>query len=96
MLLQVLFFLILIFLVIELNHHLMKESPLILKPKEFKKFIINSKQKYIALVELSNTHTKMEVMIPFFKVNPQIIGISKDALININTTYIIVVFTYNN
>tara|TARA_B100000965_G_scaffold338310_1_gene305460 strand:- start:1479 stop:2579 length:1101 start_codon:yes stop_codon:yes gene_type:complete len=60
-------------------------SPLILKAKEFEKDFINSKQKYTALVEISNIHKEMEVMIPFFKVHPQLIGISKDDVISIKT-----------
>tara|TARA_B100000700_G_scaffold312733_1_gene396805 strand:- start:1447 stop:2610 length:1164 start_codon:yes stop_codon:yes gene_type:complete len=86
MLLNILIILIIIFLFIELNHKLRIDSPLKLKPKEYKKIIIGSKHKYIALVEISNIHKKMEVMIPFFKVNPHLIGIPKDALLSLKTT----------
>ncbi len=86
MLLSILIFIIIIFLLIEINNQFTIKSPLRLKPKEFKKSILGSKQKYIALVELSNIHKKMEVMIPFFKVNPHLIGISRDEVISINTT----------
>ena len=85
MLLSILILIIITFLMIELNHYFRRTSPLKLEPIEFKKNIFDSKQKYIALVEISNIDKKMEVMIPFFKVNPQLIGISKDELININT-----------
>ena len=85
MLLSILILIIVTFLLIELNHYFRKNSPLKLKPLEFKKNIFNSKQKYIALVEILNIDKRMEVMIPFMKVNPQLIGISKDELININT-----------
>ena len=85
MLLNTLILIIIAFLLIELNHKLRIYSPLILKPKKFKKEIIDSKQKYITWVEISNTHKRMEVMIPFFKVNPHLIGISKYDLISINT-----------
>ncbi len=85
MLLSILTLIIIIFFLIELNHHFRIDSPLILKPVEFKKSIINSKQKYIALIKISNIHNKMEVMIPSFKVNPNLIGISKDDLISIQT-----------
>ena len=82
----ILILIILTFFLIELNHQLRVKSPLIIKPKEFKKTILDSKQKYITLIEIANIHKKMEVMIPFFKVTPMLIGISKDELINIHTT----------
>tara|TARA_B100000965_G_scaffold386649_1_gene389127 strand:- start:2174 stop:3337 length:1164 start_codon:yes stop_codon:yes gene_type:complete len=85
MLLNILILLIITYFLIELNHQFRIDSPLILKPKEFKKIILDSKQKYIALVQISNMHKRMEVMIPFFKVIPQLIGISKDELISIHT-----------
>ena len=85
MLLTILFYTIITFCLIEFNHQLRIDSPLILNPKRFKKNTSGSKQKYIASVEILNTHKKMEVMIPFFKVNPQIIGIPKDKLRNIQT-----------
>jgi len=81
-----LLFLIVSFLLIELNHRLRITSPLILFPKEFKRKELDSKIKYITWVEILNTHKRMEVMIPFFRVNPQIIGISKDDLISIHTS----------
>ena len=84
MLLSILFIIFTFFLV-ELNHQLRIDSPLILKPIKFKKHILDLKQKYIALVEISNIHQRMEVMIPFLKVNPELIGINKDDLISINT-----------
>ena len=83
--LLIILLLIITFILIELSHQCRIDSPLILKPKEFKKQILDSKQIYIVLVEISNIHKRMEVMIPFFKVNPQLIGISKDELISINT-----------
>ena len=73
------------FLMIEVNHKLRIYSPLLLKPKGFKTNTLESKQKHIALVEISNTHKKMEVMIPAFKVNPKLIGVSKEDIITINT-----------
>ena len=85
MLFIILILIILTYFLIELSHHFRIDSPLIIKPIEFKKSILNSKQKYIAIVEILNIHKKMEVMIPFFKVTPQLIGISKDDLISINT-----------
>ena len=85
MLFNVLVLVTIFFLLIELNHKNRKNSPLVLKPKEFKKVIIDTKQKYTVLVELSNSHKRMEVMIPFFKVNPIIIGISRDELVSIKT-----------
>ena len=86
MLLRILILIVIIYLLLELNHKFRIDSPLIIKPKEFKKYILGSKQKYIALVEISNIDKKMEVMIPFFKVNPQVIGIFKDDLLSINST----------
>ena len=73
-------------LLIDFNNRFRKYSPLKLKPKEFTKNKSAAKHKYSALVEIFNSHKRMEVMIPFFKVNPTIIGISKDEIININTT----------
>ena len=70
---------------IEINHYLMISSPLILKPKEFKKILLDSTKKYIVLVEIKNLHKSMEVMIPSFEVIPQLIGISKEEIIKINT-----------
>ncbi len=85
MLLSILTLIIFTCLLIELNHQLRVDSPLILKPKEFIKKKLDSTHKYITLVEISNTHKNMEVMIPFFNVNPHVIGISKDELISIET-----------
>ena len=85
MLLIILTLIIIICLFIELKHKFRIDSPLILKPKDYRKNILESKQKYIAFVEIINTHKRMEVMIPFFKVYPKVIGISKDSLISIRT-----------
>ena len=83
MLLSILTLILITFFFFELNHKFNKDSPLILKPIEFKKDILDSKVKYIALVEISNIHKKMEVMIPFFKVNPYLIGIPNDEIIKV-------------
>ena len=85
MLLTILIYTIITFCLIEFNHYLRIDTPLKLNPKRFKKNTLGSKQKYITLVEIINMHKKMEVMIPSFKVNPQVIGIPKDKLINIQT-----------
>ncbi len=85
MLLNILTFIIITYILIELNHQYRIDSPLKLKPNEFNTSIENSLQKSVALIEISNIDRKMEVMIPFFKVNPQLIGISKDDLISIET-----------
>ena len=82
MLSTILIIILITYLTIEFNHQIRIRSPLILKPIEFKKVILDSKQKYIALLEISNLHKRMEVMIPFFKVNPQFIGISNEDLIS--------------
>jgi len=81
-----LLFVIISFILIELNHRLRITSPLVLIPKEFKRNELDSKIKYFAWVEILNTHKSMEVMIPFFKVSPQLIGISKNELISIHTS----------
>ena len=85
MLSNYLFLIIITFLLIEINHYFRQNSPLVLKPKEFKRIIQASTQKYIAWVEIKNLHTRMEVMIPSLKVNPQLIGISKNEILKINT-----------
>ena len=85
MLLKFLILIIITFLLIEIDHYLRKDSPLVLKPKEFKKILLDSKHKYIILVEIINSNKKMEVMIPSFKVNPHLIGISKEEIISIRT-----------
>ena len=85
MLLNFLFFILISFLFFEINHLLRIHSPLILKPKEFQKHIRGSVQKYITWVEIKNPHKSMEVMIPSLKVNPQLIGISKEEIVKINT-----------
>ncbi len=85
MLLNSLFFIIFIFFLIEINHYLRQNSPLVLKPKKFKKIILDSNHKYITLVEITNLKKRMEVMIPSFNVNPQLIGISTNEIIKINT-----------
>ena len=85
MLLNSLLLIIIIFCLIEINHHFRQFSPLVLKPKEFKKIILDSKHKYITLVEIKNLQKRMEVMIPSFNVNPQLIGISKEEIIKIKT-----------
>ena len=86
MLLIILIPIIITYFIVELNHQLRIDSPLILKPIEFKNNALDSKQKYITNIKISNTHKKMEVMIPFFKVCPRLIGISKKDLISMNTT----------
>ncbi|WP_269610170.1 hypothetical protein [Prochlorococcus marinus] len=70
---------------IEINHSFRQDWPLVLKPKEFKKVIQDSNHKYITLVEIKNLKKRMEVMIPSFNVNPQLIGISTNEIIKINT-----------
>ena len=85
MLLTFLILIIILFFLIELYHHFRVDSPIRLKPIESKRHASESKHKYVALIEISNIHRRMEVMIPFFKVYPQLIGISKDDLISINT-----------
>ena len=82
------FIIIITCILIELNHHSRLDSPLILKPKESKKITLGSKHKHIALVEISNIHKKMEVMIPFFRVKPKLIGISNDEIVSIHTKII--------
>ena len=86
MLLKSLFLIIITILLIEINHYFRQDSPLVLKPKEFKKIILNSKYKYITLVEIKNLQKRMEVMIPSFNVKPKLIGISKNEIIKIHTT----------
>ena len=85
MLLNSLFLIIIIFFLIEINHYFRQDFPLVLKPKEFKKIILDSNLKYIALVEIKNLQERMEVMIPSFNVNPQLIGISKNEIVKIHT-----------
>jgi len=85
MLLNFLFLIIITFFCIEINHCLRQYSPLVLIPKEFKKVILDSKHKYITLVEIKNLQKRMEVMIPSFNVNPKLIGISKNEIIKIHT-----------
>ena len=85
MLLNYLFLIISIFFLLELNHYLKQDSPLVLKPKEFQKIILDSNYKYIILVEIKNLKKRMEVMIPSFNVNPQLIGISTNEIVYINT-----------
>ncbi len=88
MLLNILILLLITYFIIEINHKLRIKSPLFLKPIEFKNNILDKKHKYYALIEISNTDKRMEVMIPFFRVNPNLIGISKDEIISINTKII--------
>ncbi len=85
MLLGILIVSIVACLLIELNQHFIIDSPLILKPRKFKKIISGNKQKYIAWVEIINKHKRMEVMIPFFTVTPKLIGIAKNDLLSIHT-----------
>ena len=85
MLLTLFFFIVISFLLIELNHLLRINSPLILRPKGYKKSIQDSIQYYITWVEIKNSHKRMEVMIPSFNVTPHLIGISKDEIIKIHT-----------
>ena len=85
MLLNLLIIIIITILLIEINHYCRQDSPLELKPKKFKKIILDSKQKYISLVEIKNSHKRMEVMIPSFNVNPQLFGISKNEILEIKT-----------
>ncbi len=85
MLLNSLFLIIILFSLIEIKHYFRQTSPLVIKPKEFKRIILNSKHKYITLVEIKNLQKRMEVMIPSFNVNPQLIGISNNEIISFYT-----------
>jgi len=85
MLLISLLLIIITFFLIEINHYFNQNSPLVIKAKEYKKTILDSKHKYITLIEIKNLQKRMEVMIPSFNVNPQLIGISKNEIIKINT-----------
>jgi len=85
MLLNSLVLIIIIFFLIEINHYFNQNSPLVLKPKEFKKIVKDSNHKYITLVEIINLSKRIEVMIPSFIVNPLLIGISTNEIIKINT-----------
>ena len=85
MLLNSIFLIIILFSLIEIKHYFRQTSPLVIKPKEFKRIILNSKHKYITLVEIKNLQKRMEVMIPSFNVNPQLIGISNNEIIRIHT-----------
>ena len=85
MLFYFLFLIIITFFLIEINHYFNQNSPLVIKPKEYKKIKLDSKQIYITLVEIINLKSRIEVMIPFFNVNPQLIGISTDEIIKIHT-----------
>ena len=85
MLLNLLFFIIIAFFLIEINHYFRQKSPLILKPKEFKKIILDSRHKFTTLVEIKNLNKRMEVMIPSFNVNPKLMGISKNEILEIHT-----------
>ena len=77
MLFNFLLLILITFIIIEINHYFRQKSPLIIKPKEYKKSLLDSKHKYSTLVEIKNLQKRMEVMIPSFKVNPKLIGISK-------------------
>ena len=85
MLLNSFFIIIILFFIIEINHFLNYNFPLIIKPKKFNKLVLDSNHKYIVLVEIRNLKKRMEVMIPFFNVKPQLIGISNNEIIKINT-----------
>ena len=85
MLLSILTITIITFFLIELSHKFRIDSPLKIKPIKFKEVTYDSIQKYVALIEINNEHKKMEVMIPSLKVTPHLIGVSKKALISINT-----------
>jgi len=85
MLLNSLLLIIFTFFLIEINHYLRQDSQLVIKPKEFKKIILDSKYRNIIMVEIKNLHKRMEVMIPSFNVNPKLIGISENEIIKIHT-----------
>ena len=85
MLLNSLLLIIFTFFLIEINHYLRQDSQLVIKPKEFKKIILDSKHRNIIMVEIKNLHKRMEVMIPSFNVNPKLIGISENEIIKIHT-----------
>ena len=85
MLLNFIFVIIITFFLIEISHYFRQYSTLILKPREFKKIKLDSNNKYITLVEIKNSHKRMEVMIPSFNVHPKLIGISKNEIQKMNT-----------
>tara|TARA_Y100001968_G_C19377015_1_gene728201 strand:- start:36 stop:1148 length:1113 start_codon:yes stop_codon:yes gene_type:complete len=71
--------------VIEIDHFYRETSPLVLKPREYKKIILDSKHRYITLIEIKNLKKRMEVMIPSFIVNPKLIGIPQKEVKKIQT-----------
>jgi len=85
MLFYFLFLVIITFIFIEIIHYLRQNSPLVLKPKEYKKIILDSHHKYITLVEIKNLHKRMEIMIPSFDVYPKIIGLKNNESIKFDT-----------
>ena len=85
MLFNFLLIIIITFIIIEINHYFRQNSPLVISPKEYKKSILDSKHKFSTLVEIKNLQKRMEVMIPSFKVNPMLIGITKSEEIKIHT-----------
>ena len=85
MIFNFLFLIIITLTLIELNQYFIKSSPLVLKPKKYKRIKSNSNYKYITLVEIKNIQKRMEVMIPYFNVNPRFIGITTSELKSFNT-----------
>ena len=71
----------------QLNHKLRIYSPLKLKPKKFTKFLLDSGQKYIVVVEITNQHKRMEVMIPEINIKPILMGKEDTNKINIITRF---------
>ena len=86
MLFTLIFLLLISLVLIEINHYYRKNSPLVIKPKEYKRIVLDYKHKYIALVEIKNQKKRMDVMIPSFNVNPKLIGINEREAIKIHTT----------
>tara|TARA_Y100001968_G_scaffold328965_1_gene377224 strand:+ start:599 stop:1759 length:1161 start_codon:yes stop_codon:yes gene_type:complete len=86
MILKIIALIILFSLFLELLHQFRLNSPLLLKPKNYRINNDKTKHTYTVWLEIFNSHKSMEVMIPSFKVNPKIIGISKEEIISIKKT----------
>ncbi len=74
-----------LFTVIEAKHRLKPSSPLQIKAKNWEITKDRNELKVIGLLEISNPHKRMEVMVPTLKVRPTLLGLKMSNELSVKT-----------
>ena len=79
---NIIFFIVLLFIFIEINHRIKPKSYLSIKAKDFTKRYNGSEYNLEIELEIINRHKKMEIMVPDLKVTPIFLGLNYGNLIS--------------